>query len=106
MNDAICYSITVSVPYSTGEQYEGAAHLIQMMTIRAIQEREAMITSLLSAGQTQRAYSIPAIGHAYTMLFFSRESKVGLLLLVSTGLYGYNCQSSVLISPHAALELS
>lgn len=69
-------SITVSVPYSTGEQYEGSAHLIGLLQERIIQERQDMINALVQQGRHAEAMSIPPILHSFTMLFYSPESKL------------------------------
>ena len=72
----------MSVPYSTGEQYEGAAHLISMVQDQAIKDREEMIQDLLAKGRIEETYSIPEILHAFTMLFFKEDSKVGCIAII------------------------
>jgi len=68
--------ISVSVPYSTGESYEGSAHLISMMTKVVHEDREAMIRNMLDSGQTHNLDRIRPVQHCFTMLFFAPESKL------------------------------
>lgn len=69
-------SISCSVPYSTGEQYEGAAHLISLLVKRAIEDRRDYVAELIHNGNTEEAARILPILHVWTMLFFTPESKV------------------------------
>lgn len=70
------FSISVSVPYSTGESYEGSAYLINMMTKRVQDEREELLEGLFRSGQTHDMHRIRHIEHCFTMLFFAPESKL------------------------------
>jgi hypothetical protein len=75
--DVPLYSISISVPYSTGEQYEGAAHLINMLQDRARAERDEVLAEFEAAGRGEESASIPPIRHSFTMIFFTPDSKVG-----------------------------
>ena len=77
-------SISVSVPYSTGESYEGSAHLISMMTKRVHEDREEMIQSMLASGYGHNVHRVRPIQHCFTMLFFSPESKLVSFLVSPT----------------------
>jgi hypothetical protein len=70
------HSITVSVPYSTGEQYEGSAHLIGLLQKRVATERKQMVEELSAQGRHTEAAAIPFLQHAFTLLFFSPDSKL------------------------------
>lgn len=76
INDLGPFSITVSVPYSTGEQYEGSAQLISQLQRRVFLERQSMIDNLVQQGNSAEASSIPPILHAFTLLLFTPESKL------------------------------
>lgn len=64
------------MPYSTGEQYEGSAHLISLLQKRVIMERQEMIESLVQQGKQVEALSIPPLLHAFTLLLFTPDSKL------------------------------
>lgn len=64
------------MPYSTGEQYEGSAHLIGLLQKRALEERQEMVNELMKQGKQAEAMNIPPLLHSFTMLFFSPDSKL------------------------------
>lgn len=60
------------MPYSTGDHYEGSAQLINLLQKRVLTERQDMVDSLVQ----RESEAIPPILHAFTMLFFTPESKI------------------------------
>lgn len=70
------YSVSVCIPYTAGEQYEGSSHLVTLLQNRAVRDREEFVGDLLARGDTTAAKQIPPILHSFTMIFYSRDSKV------------------------------